>query len=51
MSGEHKSQKTRLELIIKRKVTGMNAVIWFDDLVDGYEGEVVEFSEDVLRIE
>ena len=51
MSREHKSQKNATGLIIKRKTTGMNAAIWFGGLVGGYEGEVVEFSGDVLRIE
>ena len=38
------------ELIIHREPTGMDAAIWFGGLVGGYEGEIVEFSEDVLRI-
>jgi len=38
------------ELTILRQPTGMDAAIWFGGLVGGYEGEVKEFSEDVLRI-
>ncbi|MDP7624239.1 MAG: hypothetical protein QF493_04700 [Rhodospirillales bacterium] len=45
------TKKPRLELIIKRKATGMNEAIWFGGLAGGYEFEVVEFSEDMLRIE
>jgi hypothetical protein len=49
--GSTSHKKPRLELIIKRKATGMNAAIWFGGLAGGYEGEVVEFSGDVLRIQ
>ncbi len=38
------------ELVILRASTGMDAAIWFGGLVGGYEGEVLEFTEDVLRI-
>tara|TARA_B100000315_G_C14512537_1_gene557662 strand:+ start:238 stop:477 length:240 start_codon:yes stop_codon:yes gene_type:complete len=38
------------ELVIHREATGMDAAIWFGGLVGGYEGKIVEFSEDVLRI-
>ena len=49
--GSSSHKKLLLELIIERKATGMNEAIWFGGLAGGYEFEVVEFSEDMLRIE
>jgi len=38
------------EIAISRDETGLNEAVWFGALVAGFEGEIVEFTESVLRI-